>query len=61
MNWNSAQLGGRFPITLRFSELVGDIPAVERGYVTCLRYSTTAGCVLVRNWRAGRFSMILPS
>lgn len=25
MNWNSAQLGGLFPITLRFSRLVGDI------------------------------------
>ncbi|MBK9748870.1 MAG: hypothetical protein IPO91_19110 [Chloroflexi bacterium] len=25
MNWNSAHLGGRLPITLRFSQLVGDI------------------------------------
>lgn len=25
MNWNSAQLGGHFPVTLRFSQLVGDI------------------------------------
>ena len=25
MNWNSAQFGGLFPITLRFSRLVGDI------------------------------------
>jgi hypothetical protein len=25
LNWNSATLGGRYPITLRFSQLVGDI------------------------------------
>lgn len=25
MNWNSAQLGGHFPVTLRFSKLVGEI------------------------------------
>lgn len=25
MNWNSARLGGRFPITLRFAEVVGEI------------------------------------
>jgi hypothetical protein len=25
MNWNAARLGGRLPITLKFSELVGDI------------------------------------
>lgn len=25
MNWNSARLGGRWPITVRFSQLVGDI------------------------------------
>jgi hypothetical protein len=25
MNWNSSRLGGRAPITLKFSDLVGEI------------------------------------
>lgn len=41
MNWNSSRLGGLFPITLKFSRLVGDIMrevSPDREHLTQFKY-----------------------